>query len=109
MDQSVIAGVGNYIKSDSLWLAKLSPYRMVADMSDKELSNLNRCIQQVIKESYSSGGATISTYSGFDDEVGNYGRKFLVYSQENDLDGNEVKKIQTNDGRSTWYVPEVQK
>ena len=37
MDQSVVSGVGNYIKADSLWLAEISPHRRVADISDEEL------------------------------------------------------------------------
>ena len=108
MDQSVIAGVGNYVKADALWLSRISPHRLVNSLSDEDLSNLNRSIQQVLKESYDSGGATIRSYSGFDDEFGDYGRKFLVYSQDYDLDGNKVIKEETTDGRNTWWVPDVQ-
>lgn len=108
MDQSVVAGVGNYVKADALWLARLSPHRLVSSLSQADFSNLNRSIQQVLKESYESGGATIRSYAGFDDEIGEYGRKFLVYSQELDLDGNEIIKEETTDGRSTWWVPQVQ-
>jgi len=108
MDQSVVAGVGNYVKADALWLARISPHRLVSSLSSVDFSNLNRSIQQVLRESYESGGATIRSYSGFDDEFGEYGRKFLVYSQDLDLDGNEVIKEETADGRSTWWVPHVQ-
>ena len=52
MDQSIIAGVGNYIKADSLWLAKISPHKTVADLTDGELAILNRSIKKVIRESY---------------------------------------------------------
>ena len=108
MDQSIISGVGNYVKADALWLARLSPHRLVSSLSDPEVSNLNRSIQQVLKESYETGGATIKTYAGFDDEIGEYGRKFLVYSQDYDLDGNKVVKEETTDGRTTWWVPDIQ-
>jgi len=109
MDQSIIAGVGNYVKADSLWLAKISPLRKVSELSDKELSVLNRSIKSVLKESFESGGATINTYKDFDDESEDYGRKFLVYSQKIDPDGNKIIKEETDDGRSTYWVPEVQK
>ena len=109
MDQSIVSGVGNYVKADSLWLAKISPLRKVSELSDKELSVLNRSIKSVLKESFESGGATISTYKDFDGESGDYGRKFLVYSQKKDPDGNDIIKEETDDGRSTYWVPEVQK
>ena len=109
MDQSVICGVGNYLKADSLWLAKINPHRLVSDCTDGELAILNRSIKKVIRESYDSGGATIKTYSDFDGNQGDYGRKFLVYSQDADPEGNKVKREETADGRTTHWVPEVQK
>ena len=101
--------VGNYIKSDSLWLARINPHRKVEDISDIELVNLNRSIKQVMRESFQSGGATIKTYKSFDGLEGGYTRRFLVYNQEKAPDGNEVIKETTEDKRSTFWVPEVQK
>ena len=108
MDQSVVAGVGNYIKSDSLWLARVSPLKKVCDITDEELRNLNRSIKHIMRESFQSGGATIKTYKSFDGTEGQYSRRFLVYNQEKDPDGNQVKKQTTDDKRSTFWVPEVQ-
>jgi formamidopyrimidine-DNA glycosylase len=108
MDQSIIAGVGNYIKADSLWLARLSPYRTINSLSDIELSNLNRSIKQVMQESFQNGGATIKTYKQFDGTEGEYSRRFLVYNQKVDPDGNEVVRELTEDGRTTHWVPETQ-
>tara|TARA_R110001592_G_scaffold58770_6_gene177917 strand:- start:1850 stop:2656 length:807 start_codon:yes stop_codon:yes gene_type:complete len=109
MDQSVICGVGNYLKADSLWLAKINPHKTVSDLTDGELSILNRSIKKIIRESYDSGGATIRSYAGFDEEEGQYGRRFLVYGQDQDPDGNDVIREETADKRNTHWVPEVQK
>ena len=109
MDQSIIAGVGNYVKSDALWLAKVNPHRLVGDLSDGELAIINRSIKSVLRESYESGGATIKSYTGFEDDEGEYTRRFLVYSQDLDPDGYEVKREETADKRTTHWVPEVQK
>ena len=109
MEQSLVSGIGNYIKSDSLWLARLSPLRKVNELSDTELSNLNRSIKHVMRESFQSGGMTIQTYKSFDGTTSDYTRKFLVYNQEQDPDGNNVMKETTEDKRSTFWVPEVQK
>ena len=109
MDQSIIAGVGNYIKSDSLWLAGISPKRSVESLTDQDMSALNRSIKHIMRESFQSGGATIRTYKSFNGEEGDYSRKFLVYNQTIDPDGNPVIKENTSDGRSTYWSPTTQK
>lgn len=106
MDQSTIAGVGNYLKSDSLWLAKLSPHRVVATCSDTELMHLSLCARRCAMSSFESGGSTILTYRGFDDKEGR--NRFLVYSQDEDPDGREVISERTLDGRTSWWVPGYQ-
>ena len=109
MDQSVVAGVGNYIKSEALWLARISPHRKVEELSDSDLSVLNKAVQTVMKESFVSGGATVKSYKDFFGETGDYSSRFMVYNQKVDLDGNEVKKEKTPDGRTTHWVPNVQR
>ena len=108
MDQSIIAGVGNYVKSESLWLAKIDPHRKVASIEDGELAVLNRSIKSIMRESYKSGGITLAAYPGYIPAEGT-NRRFLVYSQKLDPDGLKIVKDQTDDKRSTFWVPEVQK
>jgi len=108
MNQDVIAGVGNYIKAESLWLAQVSPFRKIDSLSDMELINLNRAIKQVLRESYKSGGATISTHKSFDGLEGDFSHRFMVYGQKTDPDGNDVVRQKTDDGRITHWVPHVQ-
>lgn len=108
MDQSIIAGIGNYIKADSLWLARLSPNRLVGDCTDAELINLKDCVRRVMLESLSSGGATIRSYKNINGKEGEYGSKFLVYGRKEDVDGNPVIKEETGDGRKTHWCPSVQ-
>ena len=108
MDQSLVAGVGNYIKADSLWLARLAPARLVKDCTDDELSDLNRSIKTVMRESFSSGGATIRTYKNFDGTIGEYGSRFLVYNRKQDPDGNEIVKNTFSDNRTTHWCPNIQ-
>ena len=108
MDQSIIAGVGNYIKCDSLWMARLAPNRLVKDCSDAELAILNRSIKNVMRESFSHGGATFSNFKNLNGTPGGYGKKFLVYNKKEDLDGNPVIKEQTADGRASYWCPNIQ-
>jgi formamidopyrimidine-DNA glycosylase len=108
MDQSIIAGVGNYVKAESLFLARISPHRNIENLSDNELRRLCQSVKAVLRESFKSGGATIQSYANFDGEIGEYSQKFCVYNQKTDPDGNEVIKEKTQDGRTTHWVPKVQ-
>jgi len=108
MDQSIICGVGNYLKSECLYFSKISPHRMTQSLTDFELQTLNSVIKNVIRKSYETGGATIYTFSGFDGQKGDYSRRFAVYNQEKDPEGRAVKRETTKDGRTTFWIPELQ-
>ena len=107
MDQSVIAGVGNYVKADSLWLAKISPHRQVCDLSDQELSTLNKAIKHIMRESFNRD-INKSLYEDPMQVEDRYNSKFLVYNQKTDADGNEVVRETTCDNRTTHWCPAVQ-
>ena len=49
MNQGAVCGVGNYLKADSLWMAKLSPWRTVNQTTDDELATLCESVKDVIK------------------------------------------------------------
>jgi len=109
MDQSVIAGVGNYLKAECLYFAKISPHRPCNSLTDQELIGLNQSIKSTIRMSYKTGGATIRNYAGINGQVGQYSSRFAVYSQKTDPAGNPVVKEKTADGRMTHWVPTVQR
>ncbi len=108
MDQKIICGVGNYLKSESLYFAGIAPMRHVSEVTDAELTRLNRTIKAVIRASYQTGGATIYTFQGFDGEKGQYSRRFAVYNQDKDPKGRDVKSFTSPEGRTTFWVPEEQ-
>jgi len=108
MDQTLVSGVGNYLKSECLYFAKISPHRTCAVISDHELTTLNETIKAVIRQSYKTGGATIYTFQNFEGEKGQYTSRFAVYNQKNDPQGREVKSFTSPEGRTTFWVPEVQ-
>ena len=109
MDQSVIAGVGNYVKAESLYLAQISPNRKVSELTDTDYANLNNAIKAVLSEAYKRNGASFDTYKDFKGEEGQYTQRFAVYNQKQDPYGNEVIKEKTDDGRTTHWVPALQK
>jgi len=108
MDQSVVAGIGNYVKAEALWRARISPHRLIGDIEDEKLAMLRKCCQEVLISSYSHGGASIKNYRRPDGTQGQYTSRFAVYNQREDPDGNQVVKEATTDGRTTHWVPTVQ-
>jgi len=109
MDQSLIAGVGNYVKAESLYRAGLSPHRQVQTLNSSDFARLKQAIQTILIDAYRRGGASIQTYRDFEGNEGEYSQKFLVYNQDEDPNGNKVVREKTNDGRTTHWVPAVQK
>lgn len=109
MDQKIVSGVGNYIKCEGLYLAKLSPHRTCSSLSDAELNTLNHVVKAIIRDSYKSGGSTFKTYKDLNGEVGNYGERFMIYRKKKDPAGREVIRETTKDKRTTHWVPEIQK
>lgn len=108
MDQSVISGVGNYIKAEALYHAKISPKRLVGSLTTLELQTLKKSIQHILNLSYSLGGASIKNYFGFDNEKGTMTQHLQVYGKKVDPLGNPVTKELTDDGRTTHWVQKVQ-
>lgn len=108
MDQSIISGVGNYIKAESLWLSNINPNAFVKSLSDKNLVTLKNAIYLIMQTSYKNNGATIQSYYSFDGEKGTQSERFYVYGRKTDHYNNLVKKEETPDKRKTHWSPEKQ-
>ena len=108
MDQTVVSGVGNYVKAEALYLAKISPHRTVSSLTNSELCDLNAAVRSVLVNSFESGGATLQSYQDFYGEVGDATQRFAVYGRKADPEGRDIIKEQTKDGRTTHWVPAIQ-
>jgi DNA-formamidopyrimidine glycosylase len=103
MDQKRIAGVGNYIKADALYLAKISPYRTAGSLTDDELASLRESIRSVMLSSYKLGGHAIRDYT-----AGEASYESPCYGRKADSQGNVIIKEKTDDGRTTHWCPSIQ-
>jgi formamidopyrimidine-DNA glycosylase len=108
MDQSLFAGVGNYIRAEALYQAKMSPWRLGNQLTEDDLKALYEAIVSVMKESYDHQGATILTYKNAYGEEGKHSSYFKVYGQSKDPLGNIIKKEDTPDKRTIHWCPAVQ-
>ena len=108
MNQGTCAGVGNYIKCEALYRARISPHRLVNDIKASEFSVLYRLIREIMQASYRQGGASIRNYQRVGGELGEFVFEFEVYAQKTDPHGNVVTRELTTDGRTTHWVPSLQ-
>lgn len=105
MDQSTLSGVGNYMRAEALWLAKVNPWKRVVELTSEQLLALYESTLSVAKNSYESGGATIHTYKGVEGTEGTYSSRFVVYGRLVDADGNEVVREEGPGGRTVHWSP----
>jgi formamidopyrimidine-DNA glycosylase len=108
MNQSLFAGVGNYIKCEMLYRSKISPYRLVQDLTQDEICQLWNWGKLIMRASYDQGGASIRNYRQVNGEPGDFTFEFEVYAQKLDPLGNIVIREETPDGRTTHWVPSLQ-
>ena len=89
------SGIGNYLKCEILYEAKISPNRSINDINDEELEVLYKAIKKVCELHLSKEGRSEE--------------HLKVYGKKVDADGNEIKYEETLDGKKTYWVPEIQK
>lgn len=108
MNQSLFAGIGNYIKCEVLYRSKVSPHRLVGTITDNELSLIWNWTKLIMDASYVQGGASIRNYQQITGETGEFVFDFEVYGKREDPHGNTVIREETLDGRTTHWVPGLQ-
>jgi formamidopyrimidine-DNA glycosylase len=111
LDQSLIAGVGNIYKSESLALAKISPLRLVKNLDDNEVERLSKSISTTLQKAVKSMGSTIQTYrtsSGEEASGQNWHKVYAKAGMRCDSCGREILRI-VQDKRSTFYCENCQK
>jgi formamidopyrimidine-DNA glycosylase len=107
--QEYFSGIGNYLKSEILYRAHLHPNRILGSLFDHEIELLFSTCLITITQAYECGGLTHGTFLDPDMEKGTF--SVYVYNREGQHDqyGFLIKKINTNDGRSSYIVEEIQK
>ena len=109
MDQSVVCGIGNYVKAEALYRAEVSPHRLVGSLSGQELIAIKLAATNVLRESYEHQGASLRDYRTPVGDRGKAADFFQVYGRSEDPVGNPVIKENAGDGRTTHWVPAIQR
>ena len=59
LDQTVLAGIGNYLRAEILHACRLDPWTAVGDLTDAQLACLDREIPAICAYAYAHGGRTL--------------------------------------------------
>ena len=119
LEQRYFCGIGNYCRSEALYLSKINPCKKVKDLSVDELKNLFHNIRVVLFYHY-------NVQYGMDNEIilkrdlkylpfneGGNGKRyvfyFVVYQQEVDPLGNKVSRTKDKNNRMIHWIPSIQK
>jgi DNA-formamidopyrimidine glycosylase len=105
VNQKLMSGIGNYLRSEILYDAKISPFKKVKNVTSDEMKTLLKSIKKIIKASYTA--QLTNKFIGDNEYTNNFELK--VYGQKKDKLGNVVKTDKLEDKRTIWYVDEVQK
>ena len=137
MDQSKTAGIGNYILSETLYLARVNPWAACGDLDREAWAAVHAAASDVIGRSYASqaalaeaqaaraaqvaqtgvslatGAAELSTYSGGRRSLSatrgtTYTFRLHVYRRSVTDEGLVVRKEEGPHKRSVFWVPERQ-
>lgn len=55
LDQTVLAGLGNYLRAEVLFVCRLDPWRRVAELTDDDLAALDATIPELAARAYRDG------------------------------------------------------
>jgi len=113
VNQKNVSGVGNYLRADALWMAKISPFRNVTDIKDEELNLLYKSIVGLIWGDYDYETGIAKGFINKSMKLPNdYNRDFFIYRQDKDIYDNIVKKEELFEGsqkRFIYWVAKIQK
>ena len=108
LNQRVVAGIGNVFKSEVLFLAGISPFVRVKDISDADLQRLLAISRKIVRHNVQHGRSDRVTMNSLDRS-----RKLWVYSRGGDpcrrcTTAIEYRK-QGADARGTYWCPKCQR
>ncbi|KAI4329359.1 hypothetical protein L6164_021630 [Bauhinia variegata] len=102
LDQGFISGIGNWIADEVLYQARIHPRQTASSLSKESCSTLYTRIKEVIEKAIEVGA-----------DISQYPISWIFHSREKKpgkafVDGKKIDFI-TAGGRTTAYVPELQK
>lgn len=111
LEQKHIAGIGNIYADESLFLARIKPFRRVRTLKPKEIEKLWRVIPKILLYAIKHRGTSFNDYVDAQGETGNFIKYLKVYGRAGERCencGGLVKKAKLG-GRGTHWCDRCQK
>jgi formamidopyrimidine-DNA glycosylase len=103
MDQEALfSGIGNIIKSEALYSAKISPHRTLGSLTSRELANLWKSVRSYARH-------ILKILESEEIHSPAYVALQKIYQRTKDPGGHAIKSYKSVDGRTTFWVPAIQK
>lgn len=96
LDQHLISGIGNYLRCDILWYARIDGEKRINELTDNEKIRLYKSAINICKYHANFKHSLKITPSDYD-------RDFFIYMEDKDIYGNKVYTKRLN-GRTFHYV-----
>ena len=95
--QDYFSGVGNYVRCEALYIAKISPFRLNKDLSDNEIKEIYDATLYILNKAFSC--------------LKDHGQKIIkkVYEKKITPSNEEVIRQKLEPNRNIYWVPTVQK
>jgi len=106
LDQEKFSGVGNYLRAEILYLAKINPFRISNTLTVEEITQIYNFSIDRIDVAYKARGLSFSDYEDPYGRDGSYDP--LIYDKKISPEGYNIKKEKTSDGRTIHWVSEIQ-
>lgn len=113
LDQSFLAGVGNYLRSEILWAARVNPHQRPRQLKPAAIKRLARETLVISRRAYRQRGITVpkSLYRALKAEGLTYGQyRFQAYGRDGlpcQRCGSPITRTELA-GRSLFYCPRCQ-
>lgn len=111
LDQSVVAGIGNYLADEILFASGIHPATAANTLSARRLRRLHAAAREIIAAAVEAGGATISDYRHPDGSAGDAQFLLQAYGREGEQClrcGRPMKKTVIG-GRGTTFCSACQR
>jgi formamidopyrimidine-DNA glycosylase len=112
LNQTLLAGLGNIYRAETMYLARISPHRLVRSLGKEDTKKILEAAYFVLCVAYNSRGRMIYPATGmsffmFMPMSAQDIDRHLVYGCNIDIFGNSTRK-ETIGGRTCWWTPAIQ-
>lgn len=111
LNQSVIAGIGNIIADETLWMAKIHPSCRADKLNNSDFKKLYKALKKVLNLSISANGSSLKDWSHPDGTKGDFQNLTNAYGRQ----GKPCRRCKSSivkisvAGRGTWICDVCQK